>query len=89
MNWTQVEGKWLELKAAAKTEWGKLTEDDLAYVNGQKDKLIGKLQERYGVLREKAQHDVDAWFARVGSKVDHVGDAKNHVGDAKNGANRS
>jgi uncharacterized protein YjbJ (UPF0337 family) len=83
MNWTQVEGKWLELKSAAKTEWGKLTEDDLTYVNGHREKLVGKLQERYGVLREKAQHDVDAWFSKIGTKLDHLGDKHD-----KHGANR-
>jgi uncharacterized protein YjbJ (UPF0337 family) len=73
MNWTQMEGKWEQLKGDVKTQWAKLTEDDLAYVSGQRDKLVGKLQERYGMIREKAQEDVDAWFERVGARIDRIG----------------
>ncbi len=74
MNWTQVEGKWEQLKAEAKSQWGKLTDDDLTHVSGQRDKLVGKLQERYGVLLERAQKDVDDWFEKIGSKIDHIGE---------------
>jgi uncharacterized protein YjbJ (UPF0337 family) len=73
MNWTQIEGKWEQLKADVKTEWAKLTDDDLAYVGGHRDKLVGKLQERYGIIREKAQKDVDAWFEKVGARIDRIG----------------
>jgi uncharacterized protein YjbJ (UPF0337 family) len=73
MNWTQLEGKWTQLKAEAKTQWGKLTEDDLTYVNGHREKLVGKLEERYGLLRDRAQKDVDDWFAKIGQKIDHLG----------------
>jgi uncharacterized protein YjbJ (UPF0337 family) len=75
MNWTQIEGKWDQVKADIKTEWAKLTDDDIAYVNGQRDKLVGKLEERYGLLRERAQKDVDAWFQKIGSKLDRAGEA--------------
>ena len=61
MNWTQVEGKWDQLRADVKTKWGKLTDDDFAYVRGQRDRLVGKLEERYGVLHDSAQKDVDEW----------------------------
>jgi uncharacterized protein YjbJ (UPF0337 family) len=49
MNWDQVQGKWKQVKGAVKQLWGKLTNDDLDIIDGQKDKLVGKLQERYGV----------------------------------------
>jgi uncharacterized protein YjbJ (UPF0337 family) len=74
MNWTQIEGKWDQLKADAKSEWAKLTDDDLAFVSGRRDKLVGKLQERYGVLKERAQKDVDAWFEKVEARIDRIGD---------------
>jgi uncharacterized protein YjbJ (UPF0337 family) len=73
MNWTQIEGKWEQLKGDVKAEWAKLTDDDLAFVSGQREKLVGKLQERYGIIREKAQKDVDAWFEKVGARIDRVG----------------
>jgi uncharacterized protein YjbJ (UPF0337 family) len=74
MNWTQVEGKWEQLKADVKSKWGKLTDDDITYVSGKRDKLVGKLQERYGLLRENAQKDVDEWFEKVGARIDRIGE---------------
>jgi uncharacterized protein YjbJ (UPF0337 family) len=73
MNWTQIESKWEQVKADAKITWGKLTEDDLAYVNGQREKLIGKLQERYGVLKEHAQKDVDQWVDAISARLNKIG----------------
>ena len=73
MNWQQIEGKWDQVKGDVKSAWGKLTDDDLAWVSGKREKLIGKVQERYGVLKEQAQKQVDDWFTRVTNKVDKVG----------------
>src|ERR1700722_3187161 len=61
MNWTQIEAKWDQVKGDAKSTWSKLTDDDLTFVAGERDKLVGKVQERYGVLKEHAQKDVDRW----------------------------
>jgi uncharacterized protein YjbJ (UPF0337 family) len=74
MNWDQIAGKWEQMKADVKSKWAKLTDDDLAFVGGKRDKLIGKIQERYGVLKEHAQKDVDAWTDRVGARVDKIGE---------------
>lgn len=62
MNWDQVEGNWKQMKGAAKEKWGKLTEDDLEVISGQQDQLIGKLQERYGIVREEAKKRADEWI---------------------------
>ena len=61
MNWDQVEGKWKQMKGDIKTRWGKLTDDDLQTIGGQKDKLVGSLQERYGIKKDEAQRQVDDW----------------------------
>lgn len=61
MNWDQMEGKWKQLKGSVKTRWGKLTDDDLDVIRGQKDQLIGRIQERYGIKKEEAQRQVDDW----------------------------
>lgn len=61
MNWDQIEGKWKQAKGTIKQKWGKLTDDDLDVINGQKDKLVGKLQERYGINKEEAQKQIDNW----------------------------
>ena len=65
MNWDQIEGKWKQFKGSAKQNWGKLTDDDLDYISGSRDKLIGKIQERYGMQKEDAQKRVDQWCETV------------------------
>ena len=63
MNWDQVEGKWKQMKGSVKEKWGKLTDDDLTYIGGTKDKLLGKQQERYGYSKEQAERESEAWIA--------------------------
>lgn len=55
MNWDIIQGKWDQLKGSVKQQWGELTDDELTQINGDRDKLAGKLQERYGW----AKTDVD------------------------------
>ncbi len=73
MNWTQIEAKWDQVKGNAKSTWSKLTDDDLSFVAGQRDKLVGKVQERYGVLEEHAQRDVDRWVDSIVNHIDGIG----------------
>jgi uncharacterized protein YjbJ (UPF0337 family) len=65
MNWDQIEGKWKQLKGSAKQHFGKLTDDDLEQIRGKRDVLIGKLQERYGIVKEQAQKEADEWLAEA------------------------
>lgn len=62
MNWDQIEGKWKQFRGDVRSKWGKLTDDDLENINGKRDKLIGRLQERYGMRREQAEEDVNRWI---------------------------
>lgn len=62
MNWDQIEGKWTEYKGKAQASWGKLTDDDLAEVDGNREELAGKIQYRYGKSKEEAQKAVDEWL---------------------------
>lgn len=63
MNWDQVEGKWEQFKGAAQSKWGKLTDDELDEVQGDRVRLEGKIQEKYGIAREEAKKQVDDWMA--------------------------
>jgi uncharacterized protein YjbJ (UPF0337 family) len=65
MNWDQIKGKWNEVKGSARKEWGKLTDDDLEQAAGHRDELAGKVQQRYGMAREEAERQVDAWLAKL------------------------
>jgi uncharacterized protein YjbJ (UPF0337 family) len=64
MNSDLLEGKWKQIKGEAKKQWGKLTDDDLDVISGQKDKLIGKIQERHGHTKEQAENEYDSWSNR-------------------------
>jgi uncharacterized protein YjbJ (UPF0337 family) len=61
MNKDQLQGKWHQMKGEVKAQWGKLTNDDLEQVNGNLEKLVGVVQERYGYARERAEQEVDAF----------------------------
>jgi uncharacterized protein YjbJ (UPF0337 family) len=64
MNWDIIQGKWNQFKGDIRSEWGKLTDDDLDLIGGKKDKLIGTLQERYGKRRDEAEKELDTWLER-------------------------
>lgn len=65
MNWDQIRGQWLQLKGQVKSQWGKLTDDDVTNISGKKDQLIGRIQERYGILKDEAERQVDEWLAQI------------------------
>lgn len=62
MNREQLEGNWKQLKGAVKEKWGKLTDDDLTIAEGKADKLMGRLQERYGLTKEAAEKELEAFY---------------------------
>jgi uncharacterized protein YjbJ (UPF0337 family) len=62
MDWNRLEGNWKQFKGNVKEKWGRLTDDDLDVINGRQDQLEGKIQERYGLAKDQAKKDVNAWF---------------------------
>jgi uncharacterized protein YjbJ (UPF0337 family) len=60
--WDQIAGKWKQVKGEARKAWADLSDDDLEYVNGEREKLVGKIQERYGYERAEADRRVDEWM---------------------------
>jgi uncharacterized protein YjbJ (UPF0337 family) len=64
MSWgDQVIAKWHQIRGSVKQEWGKLTDDDLDYIEGTRDRLVSRLQQKYGVTKEVAEQQADRWFA--------------------------
>jgi uncharacterized protein YjbJ (UPF0337 family) len=59
MNWDQIKVNWTAVCDKIKCTWGKLSEDDLAAIAGQRDRLAGVLQERYGYEKVVAENKVD------------------------------
>jgi uncharacterized protein YjbJ (UPF0337 family) len=76
MNWDRVEGKWKQLRGSARTKWGKLTDDDLDLIAGKKDKLVGLLQERYGIAKDEADRQTDEWLRSLRENTQEFRSAK-------------
>ncbi|MDE1153314.1 MAG: CsbD family protein [Micavibrio sp.] len=61
MNNDIIKGQWNEIKGEIQAKWGKLTDDDLAKINGDRIKLAGSIQKAYGVARDDAEAQLKAW----------------------------
>jgi uncharacterized protein YjbJ (UPF0337 family) len=70
MNWSQFEGKWNDVKGQVKERWGRLSDDDLTRVEGKKDRLVGLIQQKYGVAKEKAEDELNDWATKATTLFD-------------------
>ena len=61
MNSETLKGEWNQLKGSVKQKWADLTDDDLTHIDGSRDKLVGRLQERSGRTKEEVEREVDDW----------------------------
>ena len=61
MNKDILEGKWEQIKGTIVQKWGDLTDDDLTQINGNREILLGKIQEAYGRSREDAENEIKEW----------------------------
>ncbi len=59
MNQDVFAGQWKQIRGELQSWWGKLADNDCDRIGGQKDKLVGVVQEKYGYAREQAQQEVD------------------------------
>jgi uncharacterized protein YjbJ (UPF0337 family) len=57
-----LKGQWKQLKGRVRQRWGKLTDDDVARIQGSREMLMGQIQEYYGRSREQAENDLDRWL---------------------------
>jgi len=64
MDTNVIEGKWKQMIGEAKRQWGRLTDDDLDRIQGDRDKLVGLIQEKYGYAKETAEREVDQFLDR-------------------------
>jgi uncharacterized protein YjbJ (UPF0337 family) len=62
MNSDVLKGRWKQIQGKVRQQWGKLTDDDLAQIKGDRDVLMGRIQERYGQTREEAQEAIERWL---------------------------
>ena len=69
MNWDRIEGNWKQLKGNAKEQWGKLTDDQLDVISGQREQMAGKIQEVYGITKHEAEKQIADWQAVLLEKM--------------------
>jgi len=73
MAWDVIEGKWKQLKGSVREQWSELSDVDVDEVAGKKDRLVGKLQERYGYAKTEAEQAVNDWMKRQEPASDDAG----------------
>jgi len=61
MNEDIIKGKWQEIKGSVQQRWGKITDDDIATINGSREKLAGTIQKNYGLARDEAEKQLKDW----------------------------
>jgi uncharacterized protein YjbJ (UPF0337 family) len=59
-----VDWNWKQVKGKVEEQWGKLTDDDLDQSAGDRDQIEGKIQERYGIEKNRARRDLDDWYSQ-------------------------
>ena len=70
MNWDRIEGNWKQFKGKVKSQWGKLTDDQLDVIAGNRDQLVGKVQESYGIAKDEAERQVSDWERTTGDDLE-------------------
>jgi len=65
MNWERVAGNWKEFRGKVRGKWGFLTDDELDVIAGKRDMLIGKLEEHYGLTKDRAAHVVEEFLKEL------------------------
>lgn len=61
MNKNTLQGQWTQMKGKVKEKWGDLTDDDLTYIDGKREQLVGRIQERYGLAEEEVESQVSSF----------------------------
>ena len=93
MNSDVIQGKWKQVAGDVKTFFGKLTDDDMQQINGNTEKMVGVLQERYGYSREQAQNEWNKFTKDRGAMWNDAKDsahtASNDVKDTAHNASNS
>ena len=65
MNWDEIQGRWKQFKGEAQKKWGELKDDELDQAAGNREKLEGLIQERYGKTKEEVRKEVDEWMRQA------------------------
>ncbi|MDP1931153.1 MAG: CsbD family protein [Gammaproteobacteria bacterium] len=62
MNTDIAEGKWKQMKGTIQAKWGEITDDDFARIEGNRDRLVGIVQEKYGKDKDRVRKEVNDYL---------------------------
>ena len=62
MSWDQMRSKWTQMRNSLRHRWGRLSEDDLDDIAGDREVFIVRVQERYTISREEAHQRIEEWM---------------------------
>ncbi len=63
MNKLQMKGNWNIAKGKLKKKWANLTDDDLRFMEGDQQELIGRIQKRTGQTREEVERAIEEAYS--------------------------
>lgn len=65
MNWDMIMGDWTKFQGKIKEQWGKLTDDELTQIDGNRDQMVGAIQKKYGIAKEEAERQMKQWESEM------------------------
>ncbi len=65
MDWSVIAADWVHFRARVKEQWAKLTDVHLDFVAGNRERLVGRIRQIYGISQEQTEKQVAAWLKRV------------------------
>jgi uncharacterized protein YjbJ (UPF0337 family) len=72
MNWIQIHDEWYKLRDVVRESWGELTNEDLAVIDGKREKFISCIQDKYGLARNEAERRVRQWQRDIRTSLDSI-----------------
>jgi uncharacterized protein YjbJ (UPF0337 family) len=66
MNYHQLNGKWHQVKGSIRAKWGEVIDDEVAELDGNREKMVGKIQEKYDMANPDAEKHLDLWLKALG-----------------------
>jgi uncharacterized protein YjbJ (UPF0337 family) len=63
--WDRISGNWKQFAGEVRKQWADLTDDDIEYIAGERMKLAGRIQERYGIAKDEANEQIEKWSDKL------------------------
>ena len=61
MEWERISANWMHWKDRVRERWGRLTDDELDVIAGERERLVGRIQQAYGLAPQEAERQLRNW----------------------------